>query len=239
MITVMVPAYNEELYLRDTVYDIVRCGERSNVELDIIVVNDGSTDRTPEIINELEKKHPFIRSVHNRKNLGIGNSLSNLIKIAKGDKLLILPGDGDVGENEIFNLFSNANRAEMVFLYFINKEVRGRLRNILSTLYNTIHMVFFDIFVQYINGPCLYPLGMLREIKIVSKRFSIVSEVSIKLSKLGCSYYEIGGYMKRGVVGSSAISLENLIEVVISFIRLCIDVKFINRKVYNKIPVRV
>ena len=84
MITVMVPAYNEELYLRDTIYGIVRCAETSNVELDVIIVNDGSTDKTPWIVSELLKKFPFIRAIHNKKNLGIGKSLVQVIKIAKG-----------------------------------------------------------------------------------------------------------------------------------------------------------
>ena len=55
MISIMIPAFNEELYLLDTVNSVVRAGEKNKIELDIIIVNDGSTDRTSVIIKELEK----------------------------------------------------------------------------------------------------------------------------------------------------------------------------------------
>ena len=79
----------------------------------------------------------------------------------------------------------------------------------------------------------------LKKLDIKSKRFSIVTELSIKLLFSGCTYYEVAGYMKRGESGSSSLSLKNLIDVIISFIRLLIDVKIVNNKVYNKTPMRI
>ena len=106
MITIMVPAFNEELNLLDAVNSIVRAGQIENIELDIIIVNDGSRDNTQDIINDLEKKYEFVRSIHNVRNLGMGTSLLKVIKIAKGENFLILPGDGDVSEGDIIKMFA-------------------------------------------------------------------------------------------------------------------------------------
>ena len=239
MITVMVPALNEELYLRDTVRIIIRAAESNNVELDIVIVNDGSTDKTPDITDELEKNFPFVRSIHNKKNLGIGRSLAKVVKIAKGDKFLIVGGDGDMSENDVSNLLSNMDKAEMIFLYFLNKEARGRFRNLLSLLYNAIHILFFDLYVQYVSGPCIYPMEKLRKLDIKSGRFSIVAELSIKLLHLGCTYYEVPGYMQKGTIGSSAISIKNFLEVCGSFVRLMIEIKISNRRIFNRRPRRI
>ena len=238
-ITIMVPALNEEETLEDGVHRVIRSAERYNVELDVIIINDGSTDRTPEIATNLEKNYHFIQTVHNERNLGVGTSLVNSLKLVRGEKLLIISGDGDVGEDEISDLFSRMDKAEMVFLYYLNKEMRGRFRNALSSFYNVIHVIFFNMYVQYISGPCIYPVEKLKKLDLKSKRFSIVAELSVKLLCLGCTFYEVPGYMKRGKVGSSAISFNNLMDVIISFVRLFIDIKIISREVYNKTPVRV
>ena len=234
----MVPAFNEELYLLDAVNSIVRAGQIENIELDIIIVNDGSRDNTQDIINDLEKKYEFVRSIHNVRNLGMGTSLLKVIKIAKGEKFLILPGDGDISEGDIIKMFANMNKAEMVFLYYLNKEMRGRFRNVISLLYNAIHIMVFDIYVQYISGPCIYPMKKMKELKLKSKRLSIAAEISIKLLSLGCTYCEVSGHMQKGKIGSNAISINNLLEVSISFLKLLIEIKIKKRRLYNKVPVR-
>ena len=87
---------------------------------------------------------------------------------------------------------------------------------------------------MYVSGPCIYPTEKLKQLKLQSKRVSINAEISIKLLYSGCTFFEISGSMERGKVGSNAISLKNLLDVGISFIKLIIDMKIVNRKLYNK-----
>lgn len=236
----MVPALNEELSIRDTIHRIVRSAERNdNFELDIIIVDDGSIDKTPDIINDLVKKFSFVRAIHHKKNMGMGRSLAEVIKIANYDNFLIIPGDNDISEVHISTLFKNMHKAEMVMTYFINKEKRGRFRNIISLLYGTIYMIFFNIHVQYISGPCIYPTKKVRGLKLISKRFSIVSEITTKLLLLGCTYHEIPAYMQKGEEGSTAISIKNLLDVCKTFTMLLIEIKITNRKLFCQNPSRI
>ena len=82
-------------------------------------------------------------------------------------------------------------------------------------------------------------MDKLKRLKIKSKRISYVAETSIKLLLSGCTYHEVSGHMQRGKVGSSTISIRNLLDVVSSFIKLLIDTKLLNKKLFNKKSDRV
>ena len=239
MISIMVPALNEEGPLEDVVLEIIKVSSSNDVNVEIIIVNDGSTDDTGNIAEALTSRFSNVRVIHNSKNFGLGKCFEQVILNAKGEKLLTVPGDGDMSSVDLALMLNNAYKADMVFLYFLNKEMRGRFRNILSTLYNYLFFVFFSIYVQYINGPCVLPIKKLRELDFYSHRFSIAAEMAVKLLHSGCSFYEIPGYMQKGAQGSTAVSYKNLLEVCTSFIRLIVEIKITGRNKYNKSPERV
>jgi hypothetical protein len=100
-------------------------------------------------------------------------------------------------------------------------------------------MITFGIFVQYINGPCVYPTEKMKTLDLKCNRFSIVVETTIKLLRSGCTYYEVAGYMQKGLAGSTSLSFRNLMEVMTSYLRLIKEVKLANDGKYNKWPKRV
>jgi len=103
-----------------------------------------------------------------------------------------------------------------------------------TILYSLIFLYVFNVYVQYINGPSLYPTEKIRQLNIQSKRFSIAAELTTKLILSGCSLHEVAGYMqKSGVEGSSAISLKNLAEAIITFIKPIIEIKITKRHIFN------
>lgn len=240
MVTVVVPVFNEERYVRETALTIAKAAEEAgNPPLDVIIVNDGSTDRTGEIIWELEQEFPFVRSIHHTENLGIGVSIRESIQIAKYPKFMFVPGDNDMPQHVIRDLFMLRDKADIIMIYILNKEIRGRTRTVISVLYGLIYMIVFNIFVQYIHGPCIYPTEKIRKLNLKSKRFSILSEMNVKLLCSGCTFYEIPGYIQTGAEGSTALSLKNLMEVIIAFFRLVWEVKFHNRLCFDKRPIRI
>ena len=241
MITVMVAALNEEARLEGTIINLVKSAKQAgSVLLDIVVVDDGSTDRTPQVIKRLEKRYPFVRSIHHAKNMGIGTGLREVITIAKYSKFMLIPGDNLVAPSLIKKLFVNRNKAELVISYQLNKEIRTVLRNILSDLYGLIYMATFNVWIQYLNSVCIYPTRKLQKIDIKSSRFSICAEMTIKLLRLGCTFYELPGvYMKVGLPGSTSISFKNLIEIFSTYLRMIYEIKIVNNHMYKYCPKRV
>jgi glycosyltransferase involved in cell wall biosynthesis len=231
VISVMIPALNEEKHLKNTVNDIVEASAAcNNLPLDIIIVNDGSTDKTAEVIRELEEKYSFIKPIHNEKNLGIGKSLKKAIKIAQYEKFIVITGDNDLSKELIIDLFKSRDKADLIISYYSNKNIRGFFRNSVSFLYCLVYQLAFGVKVKYINGSALYPTEKVRELKLISNRFSIIAELTVKLIRSGCSYHEVSGLMKNNASESNAISIRNTVEVFTTFIKLLIGVRFKKEK---------
>lgn len=241
MITIMIAALNEEKHLKDTVMNVLTAAkEAGDVKLDVVIVNDGSTDKTPQVIKQLEKKYSVVRSIHHEKNVGIGAGVREVIQLAKYKKFMLMPGDNVVSHNLLWKLFKYYNKADFIVSYFINKEIRTIRRNILSDLYGLIYMNTFRTYVEYLNSVCLYPTEILRKFEIKSERYSIPAEMTIKTLKTGCTFCEIPGYyLAEAQANTQSVSLKNLWEVIVTYFRMVHEIFFVNKKLFNKKPVRV
>ena len=102
-ISVIIPAYNAEKYLEQCV-ESVRTQIYNNIE--IIIVNDGSTDRTAEIIERLKEKDSRIRTLHKRINEGIGATRNSALELVTGQYILFLDSDDWIDPNHISDLYN-------------------------------------------------------------------------------------------------------------------------------------
>lgn len=241
MITVYVPALNEESHLRLSVVTIIKTAEASGfIPLDIIIVNDGSTDGTQHVIHQLEKEFPFVRSIHHTKNKGIGYGFMGVLQKAKYQKITAFSADVCPPVSLMTRLFQNANKADFVISYPVNTEYRGRLRYFLSHLFSMIYAQTFDLHIKYINGFGIYPRDLLKEVKLKSKRYSIFSEIAVKLLRSGVNFFEIPSEMNPTMIQkSSSLKLRNVLEVIGTYLRLIYEVFIKYRSRFNVSPKRV
>ena len=240
MITVLVAALNEEANVAATIETVLAAASAAGgLEIEIIAANDGSTDKTGAIIDEIAARDKRVIPLHHAKNQGIGASFRQGLESARHPYFMIVPGDNDAPLELLRDVMRAAGRADVVLNYWLNKEERGRRRNVLSTLYNTIYMVSFDIFVQYLNGVTIYPTEKLRTLQLRSTRFSICAEATIKVLRAGCSFCEIPGYMQTGLRGSTSFRLRNLLEVVQTYLLLLWEIYVSRRALYSGRPRRV
>ena len=70
-ISVIIPALNEEASIHDSVMDVIMAFDKLNINGEIIVVNDGSTDQTGVIVERLISNYPFVRMITHDRNEGI------------------------------------------------------------------------------------------------------------------------------------------------------------------------
>ena len=90
-VSVLIPAYNEEDGIEDTVNSFVSI-DYPKRKMEIIIINDGSTDDTLKIARKLEKKYGIVRII-DKKNSGKADSLNQAIKIAKGELIAVADAD--------------------------------------------------------------------------------------------------------------------------------------------------
>jgi glycosyltransferase involved in cell wall biosynthesis len=240
MISVTIPCLNEEKNLERTVNTVFQAAvEAGNFSLDIIIVNDGSTDRTAEVIASLQAEHPSIQAVTHVGNKGLGKSIRDAILVAKYPKFCFVPGDNDVPKEMLVTLFSKREKADLILTFFLNKEHRGRTRNILSSLFQWIYMGTFNIYVQYLNCPGMYSTEKVRGLGLKSDRMSIVAEMNTKMLCTGCTYLEIPGYMQTGLEQSQSLTCYNFLEVVQTYIFICYEIKFKKKSMFGNKPKRI
>lgn len=92
MISIVVPVFNEETRVKNNLELINSYLNRKRIRHEIIVVNDGSTDSTTEILSSLEKNLPF-KTISHQKNLGKGAAIKSGVNQAKGELILFTDVD--------------------------------------------------------------------------------------------------------------------------------------------------
>ncbi|OZN24964.1 glycosyl transferase family 2 [Actinobacillus seminis] len=90
LVSVLVPAYNVSSYVREALSSVLA---QTYKHLEIIVIDDGSTDNTGEILNQLAKSDTRLRIIHNEKNIGIIKTLNKGLNLAKGDYIARMDAD--------------------------------------------------------------------------------------------------------------------------------------------------
>ena len=239
MITFIVPAFNEAGNIAPTIDSIQAAASQAHLDqYEIILVDDGSSDATPVEIAALSKSFSNIHAITNPKNLGLGASICAGIAATSSPAFMVVPGDNDMTVGMMVMLLSFRSEADVLLTAPLNKELRSIGRNIVSMLYQMAYMITFQTHVSYINGPGVWPTDAARKAELQSRRFSIISELNVKVMRMGCSFAEVPGYFQAGPKTRSTVTLRNLAEVLSSYVRLVADIHFRYRKKFAHQPTR-
>lgn len=111
LITVLIPAYNEENSIESTINHVMQSDYPKN-KLEVIVINDGSSDSTSKIVKQLIKKYPRLKLI-NKENSGKADSLNLGIKKAKGELIAVVDSDSFPSPNSLKKLTGFFNNPEM------------------------------------------------------------------------------------------------------------------------------
>lgn len=103
-VSVIIPVYNDEKYLKQCVESVLT---QTYTNLEIILVDDGSTDHTPEICEEYREKYDQIRVLH-KKNGGVGSSRNAGLALATGEYILFIDNDDWLEKHHIEELYKLA-----------------------------------------------------------------------------------------------------------------------------------
>ncbi len=224
-ITFLVTALNEEEHIVPTVNTVVTAAERLGLDYEILLVNDGSTDATPQLIDRLATEHHRIRAIHNKRNLGLGGAYKHAIFFATKEHVMWVCGDNSETVEHIVNIASHVGEADIVLPVLMAGRQRPLLRRVLSKGFTTFVNVLFGLHVGYYNGTVIHKTSLITHVPIRTNSFAYQAEALVKMLRAGCSYVEVP-YASRTYDGlfSNATKPKNLVAVLSALCQLFVDI---------------
>lgn len=166
-VSICFPAYNEQAVVRNVVVEAYELFKNSGLEYEILACDDGSTDQTGEILDELSHKIPSLRVFHNPQNMGMNYTFEYLYGNATKDFVFLNATDRQWPTPCIFRLLPLAQSYDIIVASRKNKHY-GIYRNLLSYVFNSIP--------RWIFGIETYDAGAVKLIKReIVERFTLIS----------------------------------------------------------------
>ena len=200
-LSVLIPVYNEERTL-ERLLDAVE--ERPEVS-ELVIVDDGSTDRTPEILSGRDFKVP-VQVIRHERNRGKGAALRTAIAAATGDVALVQDADLEYDPAEFPLLLAPIERGRAEVVYGSRSFAAHSAYSFWFVIGNKLVTLWTNVlFNSYLSDmeTCykLMPLSVWRSLDLRSDGFDIEPEVTAKLLRSGRRIYEVPiSYAARGRV---------------------------------------
>ena len=193
-ISIIMPAYNEAEHIRLSVEETIKTFDDFGCNWELIVIDDGSTDATPKILEELVPKYPGQLLVGtNPLNLGKGEAIKNALNLVSGDYVVFLDADLDLHPLQVQTLFDimRLDNADIVIGSKLhpNSIVQYPLeRKIASYVYYLMVKLMFNLPCHDTQtGLKLFKVDVLRSVfpKILVKKYAFDLEVLVVAHSLG------------------------------------------------------
>ena len=176
-LSIVLPAYNEEANVASAVEQVSTVAQQLGMEYEIILVNDGSADRTGEIGRELMERVPHFRLVEHYPNRGYGGSLKAGFAAATKDLIAFVPADNQFDFGEIHLLLDALDGADIVSGYRAKREDHF-VRKLNALGWNTLVRVLFGYLCHDIDcGFKLFRREVLDHVTIISDGAMIDTEL--------------------------------------------------------------
>jgi glycosyltransferase involved in cell wall biosynthesis len=190
-LSVIFPAYNEEANIRDVVEDAHLTLPRLAPIFEIIVVNDGSKDRTGEICDQLVEELSNVHVVHHPRNYGYGAALKSGIKLARHDLIFFTDADGQFDLNEVAALLAQTDAYDIVAGYRARRQDPPH-RLLFAWGWNILVRIVLGIRIRDID--CAFKVFNRRvfdKVQIHSVGAMVNTEIFAQVSRFGMTVKEM------------------------------------------------
>ena len=220
-ISIIMPVYNEKNTIEKVIEKVVSLSPK-----EIVLVDDGSTDGTREIINQLKIKNSKLKILLHEKNQGKGVAIRTALKYVTGEIVAIQDADLEYNPEEIGELAVTIIEGKTSVVYgsrFLQKPIKNiykryKLGNwFLSKLISVLcGQKITDSYTCY----KVFKTDVIKEINLISKRFEIEAEITVKLLKKGIKILELPiDYNPRRLEEGKKIGWLDAVKGILTIIR--------------------
>jgi glycosyltransferase involved in cell wall biosynthesis len=226
-ISVIIPALDEETNIAAAVEEVTKVLGDRVADYELLLFDDGSRDRTGEIMDKLARANSRIRVAHNARPRNLGGVYKQGIAAARFDYILMVPGDNENPGHALIPVLDKVGNADIVIPYATNTNTRPLIRRIGSAAYTKLVNLLFGHRLKFYNGTVISRTADLRVITIRTNSFAYQSEALVKLLHAGKSYVEVAIEIQaRPGHRSKALRFQNLINVLTALGNLMLDIHF-------------
>lgn len=204
-LSVIVPAFNEEVLLAGAIRDLRRSLDELGVAAEIIIVNDGSRDRTAAIADELARELPGVVACH-QANQGIGGAFRTGAARATGTYLILWPADMPATARDLAPYTESFGRADVIVGVRRQRLGYNPLMRFNSWLYPQIVATLFGLRLRDVNWIHAYRRDQFLRIRLTQRGIPMLVEMLVRLRDLGARIVEVDVEMKARLGGVSSAS---------------------------------
>lgn len=193
-LSIVIPVYNEEATLRAIVERVLA----TPFEKELLLVDDGSRDRSREIMRELERAHPEVRCLYHERNQGKGAALSTGFREVRGDVVLIQDADLEYDPADYPALLRPIleGKADVVYgsrflggayarVHLFWHYVGNRMLTLASNMFTNLNLTDMETCYKVMRR------GVVDQILIRSRTFAVEPELTAKIARLRVRVYEV------------------------------------------------
>ncbi|MCB0797099.1 MAG: glycosyltransferase family 2 protein [Chitinophagales bacterium] len=201
-LSVLVPAYNEEATIVRILDTLQTVQLPEGIRMELVVVNDCSTDRTGQIVEQYIAQHPDASILYEKhaKNAGKGAALHTAIQLATGDLIVVQDADLEYDPHEFSILLKPflAGQADVVYgsrfmggnphrILFFWHSIGNRFLTFFSNMFSNLNLTDMETCYKMVRA------DILKSLVLKEKRFGFEPEVTQKLARIkGIRIYEVG-----------------------------------------------
>ncbi len=221
-LTLFVSCYNEEAYIYETLQSIMKALDQRDLTFEIIVIDDCSSDRSLERIDEFIREHPDLNITvkANKKNQGLAFNFVEAAYLGKGKYYRLMCGDNAEPAEALAGIFKHVGESDMIIPYQVSTG-RTFFRQAVSKTYVFLVNLISGYRLKYYNG-----CPVFRRVHVVrwhphSYGFGFQSDLITRLLDEGCSYMEVESWSVENKLNlSTALTFRNFLSVVHTLIEI-------------------
>lgn len=192
-LSVFFPAYNEERNIERTVKNALKILPKIASKYEMIIVDDGSTDKTGEIAERLAKEKEFIKMVHHRPNRGYGAALKSGFSESRYSWVAFSDADGQFDFSEIEKFLPLTDKADLILGYRL-KRADSLIRRFGAFVWDLVARILLGLDVKdYSCGFKLIKKKVFEEVQPLTAEEKVTQiELLVKARRLGFKFAEVG-----------------------------------------------
>ncbi len=181
LLTVIIPCLNEQDGIELTVSEVLLVAEDLPVDLELLLVDDGSTDGTRQVMEAWSRRDSRCRVLANPHNMGVGRSLLRALEHVKPRSWVTgIPGDAEFVFSSIWAFLEQRESYDLILGYFGNPVIRPMRRRLSSRAFTRVSAVLYGFPYKYLNGMKLYRVDVFRDIAVASGGHAFNAELLAK-----------------------------------------------------------